>query len=296
MVSRGQQMAELNQDGLPSGTRYLGGRSIELACPPCITGGGLIASLVEHESIEMEVPAQVHHRVSIALGRRPSVWSDILGIKSARDLEPLNANIVPASHTTWVDEPTPGRFLFLRIAVDAGGQHEGDAFEPVPAFNYSDAVLQRAARCLLLMLRTPAIADDLKMGSIANAVATRLRYLNTASSPRCVPAIESWRKRQLVEFINANLHKRLSVEQLATIADLPVVEFLNAFHRSFGTPPFRYAAFARMRDIRARLAETTASPAHIADTLGYDYHALEAAFEAVVGIGMAEYQQLRRNR
>lgn len=259
----------LSDDGLPVETRRLAGRTLGAASRPLqIAGGGLVAGMVEHQSLEMEVPAQTHHRLSIAVGRRPGVWTDIPGIKTAQDLGHLHANIVPASHTTWVDDPTPGRFLFLEIATDTGGLGEGDHFTPVPAFNLDDPVLKRAAVRLLSMLSAPTIADDLRCGSVGIAVATRLRILSDAQRPLASSTLGPWRMRQLVEFIDANMHGRLKVEDLARIADMPVVEFLSAFQASFGVPPFRYAAFVRVRDLRLRLENERSSPEEIAQRLG----------------------------
>jgi transcriptional regulator GlxA family with amidase domain len=99
----------------------------------------------------------------------------------------------------------------------------------------------------------------------------------------------------LVEFIDANVHGRLEIEDLAQIADMPVVAFLNAFQASFGVPPFRYVAFVRVRDVRQRLANEACAAEAIAQRLGYRYEVLQGAFRDMLGIGMEEYQRLRRH-
>lgn len=279
--------------GLPDNALRLAGRIAGSGSPKSLSASGFTARLVRHESMELVIPPQANHRLSFAIGRRPGVWTNIRGSIQGQDLEHLNVNIVPASHTTWVDDPTPGQFLFVEISPLAAGRYETDGFNVIPAFNCNDPVLRAAASVMIRLLYQAGPADDLRVGSVSGALATRLRVLARAGPTADCPRLSKWQIRQLVEYIMANLHRTMSVERLAEIVDLMPVDFLRAFAAQFDMPPFRFIAMARMRDIRIRLTKRGATLSRVCLELGYSPEVLDRWFAEAFGITIAEYLALR---
>lgn len=270
------------------------GRPIALESAPVVEGEGFTARLIEHGSLEIEMPALNRHRLSIALCSRPNVWTDILGFKSAQHLGPSHANIIPAGQVTWIDDPTPGRCLYIEIDPDCGSRFPGDRLTLPPAFNYYDSRLASISASLWSAFFTSQISNDLFCGTIENEIAITLRQLSHSNiSQGRLHSIEAWRKRQLVEFIHAHLHEPMTVGQLAALVDLSAPEFLERFHATFGTPPFRYIALARIRDICRRLAAAEGTPENVARSLGHDPGELESSFMTELGLTMSDYRALR---
>jgi AraC-like DNA-binding protein len=286
--------------GLPGNTRLVGGR-LGVGSPPVAASAeteGFFVSLVSHASMEIEIPPQTAHRISIAIGRRPGVWTDILGRRTVADLGHLHANIVPAAHGTWVDDPTPGQFLFLRLESELSGSWLGDQgrrFAPRPAFNQNDTVIARFARALVAHLASGRAPDTLMLDAAATRIAQRLAHL--AGQPTALPVrfgFAPWELRRIEEFIEASLSQPFDLDALARLVDRPRLHLLQGFVATFGMQPGPYVTAFRLRRARMLLEAGRIPLALVARHCSFEsIDALDRAFRDVLGIDLATYRHLR---
>jgi AraC family transcriptional regulator len=82
---------------------------------------------------------------------------------------------------------------------------------------------------------------------------------------RLSPSIE----RRIDEFLRSNLARRLSVSELASLADLSPGRFTHAFRQSFGSAPYQYVLELRIAEAERLLTATDLPLSDIATTCGF---------------------------
>lgn len=96
---------------------------------------------------------------------------------------------------------------------------------------------------------------------------------------------------ELATWMLENLHRDLTVEELADRANLGVRQFNRRFKAAFGCPPSQYLAELRLDEARQRLLLPRASVERTADALGFgSLRAFHRAFSARYGISPGAYR------
>lgn len=106
---------------------------------------------------------------------------------------------------------------------------------------------------------------------IARALAIRLLTAHTEAPARapCRGGLSRPALRRVLEFMDRNLERDLSLRALAEICELSVDHFARAFRESTGAPPHRYLVRRRLARARQLLEQTNRPIADIAQTLGF---------------------------
>lgn len=190
--------------------------------------------------------------------------------------------IVPANAELFARWRTQKENLLVALAPDtlsrlAEQEFQSGDFELQPA---KVGVIDEKAHMLADMIRDEfrkkEQINEIYLDSLITVFSTHL--LRNYSSFRDMPhphfrggmSAHSW--KQVNEYIHAHLSEKLSLEELARVADLSPSHFLRAFRETAGQPPHQYVLAARLA-LAERLVSTTDAPlATIAAKAGFSSH------------------------
>ncbi|MEL7043332.1 MAG: AraC family transcriptional regulator [Pseudomonadota bacterium] len=151
---------------------------------------------------------------------------------------------------------------------------------------------------LHLELRRALLNDSLRepayLASVANAMFARIgcKLAGTAIRSEAKEALSPGMLRRLVEYVETNIAKRVSVEELAELAGFSRSHFSRAFQSGTGEAPQEFIIGRRISRARDLLVETDNSIAEIAARTGFTSHAhLSAAFKKRLGVSPAAYRK-----
>ena len=112
----------------------------------------------------------------------------------------------------------------------------------------------------------------------------------SAPAPACPERI-----RRAIEYIRDNLHRELTVAELAEVACLSPFHFSRMFKLVTGRTPHAFVSAARLEEARRLLSRGAASLAEVAHRSGFSgQSAFSTAFKRAVGCTPGEYR--RRSR
>jgi AraC family transcriptional regulator len=121
----------------------------------------------------------------------------------------------------------------------------------------------------------------------------RLPVLARASARPLSPLLA----RILCDHIESRLDQRITLAELAALADMSIHQLLIAFRRNFGTTPAQYILAQRLRRARWHLLNGNADIADIAFDCGFASHShLSAAFKRDTGITPRQFRDGLRMR
>jgi AraC family transcriptional regulator len=81
--------------------------------------------------------------------------------------------------------------------------------------------------------------------------------------------LAGWQKRAVCDYIEENLHRDISVSDLASVAGLSKFHFCRSFKESLGEPPHRYHISRRLERATLLLQDRTLSVPEVAAAVGY---------------------------
>lgn len=178
-------------------------------------------------------------------------------------------------------------YLDAEVAAEISGERD---------WWFADAVQADAPRAR----RVTALLDRLwRAGSPLAFDSLLLELLQElaphARRPRPAPAEGMPRFERVVEFLQANLAERLTLERLAAVANLSPFHFLRRFRAHYHATPQQMLMALRLQQAKRQLAAGIA-PASVAAACGLaDQAHLTRAFALRYGVTPARYQrQLRR--
>jgi AraC family transcriptional regulator len=111
------------------------------------------------------------------------------------------------------------------------------------------------------------------------------------------PAIErgglaGWQQRIVCDFINDNLDRDISLEELAALAKLSPTHFCRSFTRSLGMPPHQYQVRQRVEHAKQLLAEPDRTITEVAIAAGYSVSSnFATVFRRVTGVSPREFRR-----
>ncbi len=99
----------------------------------------------------------------------------------------------------------------------------------------------------------------------------------------------------VLEFIRENLHRDISLSDLAGVAGLSRFHFTRAFRRTTGLSPYRFILSARVERAKSSLANSDLSMFEISQSLGFGNQGqFAAAFRKMVGITPSQFRRGHR--
>lgn len=104
------------------------------------------------------------------------------------------------------------------------------------------------------------------------------------------PEIDKW--RDVLRYIDQNLHRNIQIEELAKVAYLHPNYFITAFKVLMGCAPIQYVSEQRLEAAKKRLVETNLPIAEVAASVGMLNHYLSRLFKRKTGITPMQYRRL----
>ncbi|MDG4879060.1 AraC family transcriptional regulator [Mesorhizobium sp. WSM4935] len=222
---------------------------------------------------------QNHHVVDIALSpSRTRVRLD--GNKPEEYDAPAGSILIkPAEVEGRLDWPNTRESAIIALGQDRlrdlakqqFGNVETELNSPPPGT--VDQTALRIARLLRVELTREQGPSEFYVDSLVDILG--LHLLNTYSSPTKAPqqqtkgGLSRQAARKVREFLNDNFTHKISVKELAALANLSPKHFTQAFSRTFGQAPHRYLLDLRLAHATTLLAETKMTATEIAYQSGF---------------------------
>jgi AraC family transcriptional regulator len=130
--------------------------------------------------------------------------------------------------------------------------------------------------------------------SLAVALSSRLlgNYAANAFDSRCRSAgVPACKLRRIIEYINDNLTKDLTLADIAHVAGMNPHYFSRAFKQATGTPPHRYVTNCRVEKAKRLLAEDEMPLVDIGLSVGFQNQShFTTLFHKVTGVTPKAYR------
>lgn len=99
-------------------------------------------------------------------------------------------------------------------------------------------------------------------------------------------------KKTTWQVISHNLHRNITLDELANSVSLSKYHFERMFHRAFGTSPMRFITEERIRQAKYRLLNTTEPVYQISDSLGFTTPSyFSKVFKQITGVSPSEFRE-----
>jgi len=104
--------------------------------------------------------------------------------------------------------------------------------------------------------------------------------------------LAGWQRRVVCDFINDNLERDISLEELALLARLSPTHFCRAFARTMGMPPHHYQVRQRVERAKMLLGDLGRSITEVATASGYSASSnFATVFRRVTGLSPREFRR-----
>lgn len=211
-----------------------------------------LSSFGSGQTIRAERPAGDRHGLLLlSRGSGHKVQANLAGERySCSGNRDLRASFVPDGAEAWMEFGVSARAISIRFPSGLLAQYLSDGaprqFAPV-VFDSNPALIGLATMLDLAIVR-PAAARDLFADQVMRSIALILGGIDTnglaASSPRI--ALTASRVRRVVDYIEAHLHERLTLDTLAETVGFSPFHFARAFKDATGVSPYRYVCDRRL--------------------------------------------------
>lgn len=251
------------------------GSRIVLSSSRMLGWRGFGAELVNVSAGLHRIPAFKYHRVGVHVGAPVRARCMCNERRQSRMQAHGDADVIPAGlDGQWSDEAACTIFsvrigeAFAQRTIEQLGLKSSDA-QLRPQFQMRDPRFQYLAWALRAELEADDASDPLYAESLCTAMVVRL--IGGA------PTLENNRRRTLapkmaarvIEFIEAHLDQRLTLSELAALAELSVPHFKVLFRETLGMPVHRYVVQRRVERARTLLLQGKLNASQIALDMGF---------------------------
>ncbi len=202
--------------------------------------------------------SQRHHRLQPVSDGGVCIF-DLLGEPTAQILEPFEFS----------------RFEFPRAALDDLAYEQGVrrlGTLDVPVCGVADPVIKYIALAMRQRMEWFGPQEDtLFRDHLTLALFSHLAkgYAGADGGLSSIGLLAPWQMRRLDEWIEANLHKPISIADLAALVELSPSHFSRVFVRSAGIAPHRWLLRMRIERAKHLLKAPTASLSDVAASCGF---------------------------
>jgi AraC family transcriptional regulator len=264
----------------------------------------LYASIIEEAPFEA-VEAPVPHPFLIYHVYHPTeVTRKVAGMRTERALiGPRRICVTPGETAVrWQHRGHPEILqIYLRQSAYAAAVNEMygvevSAAEIVPRFAILDPLLEELALTVASALRDGSVRDGLYIDTLAQMIIVHLAR-NHSSQSRTAPAplvngLPTWKIRRLIDFIEENLDRDLTLESLASEVGISPLYLPRAFKSAVGQSTHQYVLRRRVERARKLLQTSDIPIAEIALSSGFSSQShLSNWFLKLIGVSPAAYRR-----
>ncbi len=246
----------------------------------------------------LPLPAIDAHYVSFTVRGALLIERDLGRDADRARFRPGMSLILPAEReNTWTwDAGTDELHLYVAphwLAEMAGRLGRGS---PVPEarFAFEDRLLRALAEALLAERRGGGPGGALYREAISETIALHLlrTCCSVGPSPPCPARLAPAALRRVRELVDAELHRDLSLDDLAGAAGCSRAHFARAFRAATGQTPHAYLRERRVERARRLLATTRLDAAAIAAQTGFSSPShFGRVFRSVTGVTPGTYRR-----
>ena len=183
----------------------------------------------------------------------------------------------------------------LDVIVSPDVFDDGSTLDVVDRYAFRDSQMEVICRRLYQKLSVGGVADQLYVESMVMKLAVMLlrRHSTASQASRILPSSGLTRNqaRRVLDYIESNLGSKLTLSELARIAELSVHHFARMFKRSIGLAPYRYVMERRVERAKTMLRTASASLVDISLSVGfYSQSHFTSTFGRMVGATPTEFQ------
>lgn len=118
-----------------------------------------------------------------------------------------------------------------------------------------------------------ACADALRLAIVSRNLSQRASCGSEDGSHRKTKSLQKWRLKRVVEYVDANLAEKITLQDLAAVAGLSRMHFAAQFRAATGLRPHQYILKRRVERSERLLKQTKESLVEIALTVGFQTQA-----------------------
>ena len=223
-----------------------------------------------------EADALSGHCVSLHVGASVSVDCSCDGVRHRGLQSPGRFDIAPAgSRGRWEDAAETRTILvtlspsLLLPSARAMGL-KGDQITLAPRFQVHDPAIAHIVSALALAADAAA-PEPLVVEGLADALAARLtaRYASAPLAAARPQQMSARQARRVIDYIDANLGQRLTLEDIARAAGISASHLKVLFRRTTGRPVHRYVIERRVEFAARLIKESDVSLSDIAAASGF---------------------------
>lgn len=209
-----------------------------------------------------------------------------------------------AEHGVRITEPL-SKILHIYLPqtlLEAVSEHRADLGADHASINYAagveDDLLRQMGYAVLQELEAESSGGKLLVETLALGMAARLVNNHSSATDRNderLDRLDGARLRRVLDYIEDNEHRGLSVAELAAVACLSPFHFARAFKEATGAPPHRYLSLYRLACAKQQLAETDRPLAEIALDCSFSSQAnFTRAFRRAMGVTPGDFRRAAR--
>lgn len=185
----------------------------------------------------------------------------------------------------------------LAMAETARAATGLDFPEIVPRFGIEDPLVRAIGMRLDAEIAAEHPCSQIYVDSLTAALAAHIfaSYSKPVSDAMRRLSLNRSQVRRVIEFINSDLGRDLTLEALADVANMSKFHFAKSFRHAVGIAPHQFVVKARIEKARKLLlTDDTASVAEIARLVGYaDPTFFASQFQKIVGVTPRGYRTIR---
>lgn len=264
----------------------------------------LYAAILEEAPLQTTEPPVGHPSLIYHLCRPTTVSRRIAGTRREKALiGPRRFCLTPGGASSeWEHSGNPEILqVYLRQSIyDSAVREMYDCDAPkaeiVPRFAVLDPLLEQLAITIASALRGGTVEDGLYVDTLAQMIAVHLARHHSPRSgvvrPLGAQVVSGSKMRRLIEFVEENLDRDLSLEAMAHEVGISALYLPRAFKAVIGQSPHRYVLARRIERARELLRDTDVPIVDVALASGFSSQShLCYWFARVVGISPVVYRK-----
>ncbi|MBR0692753.1 helix-turn-helix domain-containing protein [Bradyrhizobium lablabi] len=187
-------------------------------------------------------------------------------------------------------------FDFLHLHVDnnfldeAGLASRDSLATAVPLLR--DPLVEALSRSLLNGSSEPCRRHYVE--SVGKAIV--MRAMARPENARRCSELPKWRMKRLEQYLSANIHRPISLGDMAAVAGLSKMHFAAQFRAATGFRPHEYLLLKRVEHAKAAMLQTTMPLVEVAFSVGFNAQAhFSTVFKRFTGMSPARWKQEYQN-